>query len=277
MKNLVLGVAKGYGRDMLEPFVASFAKNCRSAELVLFVDDISEFTRDRLQRCERVRVVDVPAQYKDILIIHARWKMCADFLEQYGANYGQAFITDTRDVIFQGDIFETFKNFQGYLGYTTEADVIGAVNEMKIFCRTMWEALKCETIWGHEQAIMNYLVHKNLLPIENLIEIDIDGEIFTMGLTDDFSVSGEKILRGGRVPAAVHQYNRHESLIGLIDEIYHDKNFQADVRFNDMRSVAEQATCLLFANKIVDAAKFFMKKFLVTADFNGCDKALIRL
>ena len=49
MKNLILGAAKGYGWDILEPFVTSAVKNCPSAELVLFVDDISTFTRARLQ------------------------------------------------------------------------------------------------------------------------------------------------------------------------------------------------------------------------------------
>ena len=44
MKNLVMGVAKGYGWNDLEPFVTSFEKNCPSADLVLFVDDLSEFT-----------------------------------------------------------------------------------------------------------------------------------------------------------------------------------------------------------------------------------------
>lgn len=315
MKNLVMGVAKGYGWDMLEPFVTSFEKNCPSAELVLFVDDISEFTRDRLQCAERVRVVDVPAQYKDVLIIHTRWKMCADFLEQCGANYEQAFITDVRDVIFQGDIFEPFKNFQSWLGYATEADdiggsktgdkvdyewlvscfgkdeadslldkkiiccgtVIGTINEMKSFCHIMWEALKGETTWGHEQAVMNYLVHKNLLPIENLLELDVDSAIFTAALTDNYFIRGDKIFYGERVPSVVHQYDRHNNLIKLVDEIYHDKNFQADLRFSDMRSVTEQAICLLLANKIGDAAKFFMKKFLVTEDFSGCARALIRL
>ena len=315
MKNLVLGVAKGYGWDMLEPFVTSFEKNCRSAELILFVDDISDFTRDRLQRAERVRVINIPAQYKDILIIHTRWKMCADFLEQCGASYEQVFITDTRDVIFQSDIFKPFKNFQSWLGYATEADdirgtktgdkvnyewlescfgkdaanslldkkiiccgtVIGTIAEMKIFCRIMWEALKGETIFGHEQATMNYLVYKNLLPIENLLEIDVDGEIFTMALADEFSVHGENILRGGKIPAVVHQYDRHKELVELVNGLYHDKNFRADLRFNDMRSVTEQATCLLFAKKIGDAARLFMKKFLVTEDFSDCVKALIRL
>lgn len=313
-KNLVLGVAKGYGWDILEPFVTSFVKNCPSAELVFFVDDISDFTRDRLQRAERVHVVYIPAAYKEILIIHSRWKMCADFLESYGATFEQVFTTDTRDVIFQGDVFAPFKSYSHYLGYTTDADIIGSdkiynytwlescfgkaeadkladkkiiccgtvigtINEMKIFCRIMWDALKGKFIWGHEQATMNYLVYNNLLPIENLLEIDVEhGEIFTMAITNNFSVRDNLILRpDGKISAVVHQYNRHQETILLIDDIYHDKNFQVDLRFADTRSVIEQATCLLFANRIGDAAKLFMKKFLVTTDFSGCVGALTRL
>ena len=313
-KNLVMGVAKSYGWDILEPFVVSFVKNCPSAELVLFVDDISNFTRDRLQRVDGLYVIDIPVEYKEILIIHSRWKMCADFLERFGANYKQVFITDTRDVIFQSDLFEKFKCHSNYLGYTTDIDiigndkvynyawlescfgkaeadkladrkiiccgtVIGTINEMKIFCRIMWDALKDKIIWGHEQATMNYLVYNNLLSIKNLIEIDVEhGEIFTMAITNNFSLSGNLILRpDGGVSAVVHQYNRQNELINLIDDIYHDKNFQVDLRFADMRSVIEQATCLLLANRIGDAAKLFMKKFLVTTDFSGCAGALTQL
>lgn len=313
MSNLIMGVAKGYGWDILEPFVTSFERNCPSAELVLFVDDISAFTRARLQRCKRVVVVDIPAAYKNILIIHSRWKMCADFLEQFGAAYEQVFLTDTRDVIFQADIFESFKDHSSYLGYVTEnfligedkiynyfwlkscfgraeADrlsdkkiiccgtIVGTVNEMKIFCRAMWSNLKAEMIWGHEQAVMNYLVYENLLPIENLLEIDVEhGEIFT-AQAPKIPVRGDLILRlDCGVPAVVHQYDRNEVMIALVDKVYRDKNFQADGRFADMRSVTEQATCLLFADRIGDAAKLFMKKFLVTTNFDGCIGALTRL
>lgn len=314
MKNLVMGVAKGYSRDMLEPFVASFAKNCRSAELILFVDDISEFTRERLIAAG-VLLKPFPDEMKRGIPNNTRWKIFSDYLETHGDAYEQIFITDTRDVVFQSDVFAAFGGLKNYLGLTTEADdiggsktgdkinydwlvecfgeeaadklrdrkiiccgtVIGTTAEMKVFCRELWKILEYKTTNIFDQAVTNYLAYNNLLPIENLLEIDVDGEIFTMGLTDDFSVRGEKILRGGRVPAIVHQYNRHNDLINFVDEIYHDKNFQADLRFNDMRSVAEQATCLLFANKIGDAAKFFMKKFLVTEDFSGCAKALIRL
>lgn len=48
MKNLVMGSASGYDWNTLEPFITSFVRNCPSAELVLFVNNISDFTRDRL-------------------------------------------------------------------------------------------------------------------------------------------------------------------------------------------------------------------------------------
>ena len=49
-KNLIMGAATHYDWNILEPFVTSFIKNCPSAELVLFVDDISDFTREQLIR-----------------------------------------------------------------------------------------------------------------------------------------------------------------------------------------------------------------------------------
>jgi len=79
-KILVMGVAKGYDWDTLEPFVVSCKRNCPSAELLLFVDDISDFTRNQLIRggCQ---LENFPAEYKKYLVIHSRWKMCLDFLD----------------------------------------------------------------------------------------------------------------------------------------------------------------------------------------------------
>lgn len=51
MKNLVMGTASGYDWNTLEPFVTSFKRNCPSADLVLFVDNISDFTRNQLICC----------------------------------------------------------------------------------------------------------------------------------------------------------------------------------------------------------------------------------
>ena len=79
--------------------------------------------------------------------------------------------------------------------------IIGNIGMIKIFCQKMWKAVKYKLNNNFDQAIMNYLIYENLLPIENLIEIDVEsGEIFTMALADNFSVSGDKILRNGSAP-----------------------------------------------------------------------------
>ena len=314
MKNFVLGAAKGYGWDVLEPFVTSFMRYCPKAELVLFVDDIRDFTRDKLIRAGVV-LEDIPAQYKDVLVIHTRWKLFADFLDAHDCE--QVFVSDTADVIFQDDVFAAGAGCGHCLGYATEADnilgsktantvnyqwlencfgrdmaerfaarkvvccgtVIGTADEMKILCRIMWGVLKDDTIWGHEQAVMNCLVYERLLPIENLIEHDVEsGEIFTPALAVGFPVRGDKILRGdGGVPAVVHQYNRHDEFIRLVDRLYRDKNFHLDPRFADTRSTIEQATCLLLADNVDDAAHLCQKTFRADEDFDSCAKALIRL
>ncbi|MBQ6976119.1 MAG: hypothetical protein IJS81_09665 [Selenomonadaceae bacterium] len=50
MKNLVMGVATGYDWYKLETFVNSFKRYIKNADLILFVDNISDFTRDTLKR-----------------------------------------------------------------------------------------------------------------------------------------------------------------------------------------------------------------------------------
>ena len=309
MKNLILGVAKGYGWHVLEPFVTSCKMNCPDADLVLFVDDISDFTRDYLKRW--AKVFDIPAEYEGVHIIHTRWKMYLDYLDRHGDDYETVFVADTRDVIFQADVFAPFKSYANWLGYTTEADdiggsktgdrinynwlvsffgkaaadklvdrkiiccgtVIATVAEMKILCRIMWELLKAETVVGHEQALMNYAVYNRLLPVENLVELDVQsGEIFTAGLAikqEQIGFRDNMVLRGdGGVPAVVHQYDKYDKdFYKFVDNIYRDKNFTADARFTDPRSTLEQVISLLYADKTVEASRLFLKKFFVTEDF----------
>ena len=311
-KNLVMGAATHYDWNALEPFVTSFKRNCPSAELVLFVDDISNFTRNRLLGAG-VLLVDIPTAYRNGLIVNFRFKIYNDFLEAYGNKYEQVLITDTRDVIFQGDVFAPFKNYSSYLGYTTErqligddkvynyrwiescfgkaeaeklADkkaicagtVIGTVNEMKLFCHKMWEIVNKTPNNNFDQGTMNYLVYNNLLPIENLIEIDtFTGEIFTNGVIKENKIRDDKILRGdGGVPAVVHQYDRHGDLVQLADNIYRDRNFQA-ADFADVRSNLEQVKQLLFFGKLNEAARLYMKNFLDGANFDTNTELLLKL
>ena len=306
MKNLIMGVAKGYGFDVVEPFVTSCKKFCPDAELVLFVDDISDFTRDRLIKGGAI-LEQFPVELKSGIPNNTRWKVFADYLAAHGDDYAQVFISDTRDVIFQGDLFAPFKDCTNWLGYAmelttigedmkcnypwtvdcfgkAEADkladkqiicdgtVIGSSAALKILATKMWGILSyIESRVDyriHDQPVMNYLVWNNLLPIENLFEFDVNhGEIFT---TDQIyklypaKIRGDKILRGdGGIPAVVHQYDRHKDSTQLVNRIYRDKNFTADDRFNDWRTVIEQIRCLLYADKDNEAACFLIKNFSV--------------
>ena len=317
-KNLVMGVAKGYGWYVLEPFVNSFFKNCSSAELVLFVDDISDFTRDKMIRAG-VTLKNFPYKIEGIPN-NTRWKIFCDFLEVHGDEYEQIFITDTRDVIFQADIFKGFKGFSNWLGCVTEADdirgsksgnlinynwlvscfgkneadkiankkiiccgtVIGSAAEMKIFCRELWKILEHKTGGVFDQAVTNWLVYNGLLPIENLFEIDVDsGEIFTACLVDmqkSIKFQNGMILRGdGGIPAVVHQYERDEDLLWLVDKLYCDKNISFDERFTDPRSLLEQCCSLLLVDKITGATRLFLKIFFEITDFNAYVSQLIEI
>ncbi len=316
MTNLIMGAAKGYGWDVLEPFVTSCKRNCPDAELVLFVDDISPFTCDKLLGAG-VTLIDVPDELRGVLIIHSRWKLYADILAARGDEFAQVFVSDTADVIFQGDIFAPFGGLTNWLCYATETNdirgtktgarinylwlesrfgkfladkflklpavccgtIVASIDEMKIFSRIMWNALKDDMLWGHEQAVMNFLVRERMLPTEHLLESDVySGAILTPALIGNFATCGDFILRGdGQIPAVVHQYNRNDKWIRLVDRIYRAKNFQADPRFNDVRSTFEQAACLLTVDAVEAAAKLFIGKLLVAEDLSGCVGVLLQL
>lgn len=138
----------------------------------------------------------------------------------------------------------------------------------------MWEMILQALKKNYDQAAMNYLVHNNRLPIKNLIEIDVQrGEILTVPYFHKIcsdQIRGDKILRGdGGVPAVVHQYDRHRELVELVDKVYRDKNFHADEKFSDVRSVLEQVNHLLFIGKIEVAARLCMNNLPANANLSG--------
>lgn len=49
MKNLVIGSGRGYSWYTFEPFVRSFLQNVPNADLVLLVDNNSDFTLNTLK------------------------------------------------------------------------------------------------------------------------------------------------------------------------------------------------------------------------------------
>ena len=313
-----MGTASGFDWDTLEPFVTSFVMHVKNAELVLFLKDISDFTLDRLKRCGEGVLKIEPFEYRKIEHIGIdRFKNFKRYIDAYGNNYEQIFITDTRDVIFQSDVFDCFKGQSDFLVYSSEADnfrgsktgyrtnymwfvnifgkeeadklldkkiicagsaLLGTPREVKTFLEILLSNDFASEKVAFDQVMFNYLIHNNLIPIKNLTDSDVEsGAIFTAGLADNFYIQGDEILRNGGVPAVVHQYDRHKPLIQLVNEIYRDKAIQVDDRFNDIRSVIEQIKSLVRADKINEATKIFMKRFLSNDDFSFHGGDLMKL
>ena len=241
----------------------------------------------------------IPDEFKDTFIINVRWTLYKNFLEERGKDYRQVLIADTRDVIFQGDVFEKYADTPKFLGYTTEGElikncqinykwiknsfgkdeadklsdceiicagtVLGTVNEIKYFAQKMELTINNRNSSLYmDQGIENYLVRENLLDIENIVEINCQhGNIITAGYFFDkntINIVDNKILRGdGGIPAVVHQYDRQPSLIQLVNNLYRDKNFQPNENYNDNRSMFEQIFHLMTLGRIDDAYKLFAK------------------
>ena len=290
-----MGVATGYDWYKLEPFVNSFKRYVKNADLILFVDNISDFTRDALTQ-NNVGLLPIPNEFKNKLMVSVRWMMYKNFLDERGKDYRQVFLTDTRDVIFQGDVFETYADVKNFLGYVTEGEfikncpfnfdwleglfrkeiaeklkneeiicsgtILGTVTEIKNLCVKMSQILHQNTIFGADQGAENYLVRENLLDVENIFEINCEhGNILTAGYffyKNPIKIENDKILRGdGGIPAVVHQYDRHPALVQLIDKLYRDNNFHPNKNFTDTRSMLEQILHLANLDRIDDAYKLF--------------------
>lgn len=316
MKNLVMGVAAGYGWYDLEPFIRSFKRHCENIHIVLFVDNVSDFTCDKL-KSEGVELLPFPDELKNVLVVNARWSMYKKFFEERGGDYQQVFLTDTRDVICQKNLFEPYTDSKNFLCYTTEDEniknpkervtynwiarffgrdeseklgdrkiiccgtVLATIEEAKNFSARMIEMLQRSTNWGDEQAAMNYLVYENLLEIDNLIELNChSGNIFTAGMfykNHQITFADEKILRGdGGVPSAVHQYTWYSEFTQLVNKLYREKDFQADENFSDLPSMLDQIICMANVDKL-DYAHILFTKYLYGKNFNGYADKLLTL
>lgn len=305
MKNLVLGLAKGYNWYILEPFIRSFVKNFSNADMVLFMDDYSEFTAYQLEQVIRefqggkIIIEPVPEVLKVRFPANSRWKVFADYLEMYGENYEQIFLSDTRDVIFQSDVFKCFENKKKYVGYAEDfgdiggkvcgglqewvemaygeeefhklADkvsvcpgtVIGTSNEVKILIQKMWEYMPPDKdFYGLDQVLYAYIIYNKLVPVENEIFINCyDGAILSsewFHFLHPIEFDGDFLLRGdGKIPAAVHQYDRWEKVVELVDRIYRVPVSQPNKRFLDIQSKADQFFHLVQSDDLKYAYEFF--------------------
>ena len=153
---------------------------------------------------------------------------------------------------------------------------------MKKFLQFSWEFLKNVKPGSIDQAIINYVIHNNLLPIPNILEIDnYSGSILTNGIfhrLNPIKISNGMILRGdGGVPDVVHQYDRQPSLIQLVNMLYREKNFQLDGHFTDTQSALEQMVYLTNIGQFNGALNFFLNYVFGKNNLHNYSNILIDL
>lgn len=254
-----------------------------------------------------INLIDIPQPLKEKRIIDLRWTLYKIFLDSYGDNFSQVLVTDTRDIIFQDDLFKHYEQFKNYLGYSTEylnldeecnanwfkkfygeeihqrliknkiiccGTVFGTVNEVKMFAQKMSEQLERSNFWGAEQAAENYLVYEKLLPIQNIIESDVnDGAIFTNGITPNHLqiIRDNKILNlSGNIPAVVHQYDRHLNQVELVNQVYRLQPLQYSTLYDELRSNVYIMDLNFRRNDFLSALSWIIKFTKVLPDVNVC-------
>lgn len=179
-KNLVMGSGKNFSWWKFELFVRSFSQNVSNANLVLFADGLSDFTRFQLEEAGKefnggeLKIIPFPEHLKSRHAANSRWNMFLDYVEKHGDEYGQIFISDTRDVIFQSNVFDCYKNNSNYLAYAVE-DFAGRLGSYR-GTRLKWLYNEMKAAFGEEEA--NKLSDKLILSPSAVIGTSKEIHIF---------------------------------------------------------------------------------------------------
>ena len=125
-KNIVLGLAHRYGVLELKNFVLSFRKYHKTESIFLYV---SEYKVSELKEfCESYEVGIIPTagNYKYSTPHNNKWHAFKDFLDS-ATQYTNICLVDTRDIIFQGNIFNNVPK-ESFLYCWTEDNAVSIKN-----------------------------------------------------------------------------------------------------------------------------------------------------
>ena len=296
-KNLIIGVIRGYGWIDIEPFFVSLIKNAVNVDCIIFYDDISDWTMNQFTKINNdkinIKLIAIPDEYKNRLIIDLRWTLYINYLQSHKDEYKQVLLTDIRDVIFQDDLFKNYVKYDKYLGYSTEepklteptnaswiinffgketyeklksnniiccGTIWGTIDTVLMFAHEMEKLLKKSKFWGAEQAIANYIIYNKILPIDNLIENDVNNcSVLTNGWRPT-EIKNNKILNfNNEIPAVVHQYDRHKHLFELIDKLYRLDNIELSDNYYDLKSNLDMVQSTVYAGHFSYSLKLLLR------------------
>lgn len=259
-KNLILATAFGYQISDLKSFVESWKKFCSNAHLIMVV---APFTSEEIIVYLTKSNVDIriftAGHFIPSAIHNTRYFKYLDILIEQGSLFENIFLTDVRDVVFQGNIFESV-NISGLHCFLEDSNhtVLGDNwnREVLIMNYGQEEASKLEncqiicsgttlgtlshvtqyivtlinerdlnkmiSVGGRpdEQALHNYILHTNKL--SNIKHQNADG-VATVGLTkaDQIEIMDNDIVKVyGKIPTVIHQYDRHINLTNHFRGMY---------------------------------------------------------
>ena len=259
-KNLLLSVVFQFNWDVVQPFFKSFesieTENC---ECVIVVHGLSEDTVNKIKSfgCS---LKEIPSEYVDMRLENIRWKMYADYLNENPDKYNIVLHSDSRDSIFQEDIFQIYDNYdkpflgvaleqenltevvnQEWIKYISNEEVYNKIKNETIICggtiiatadkflllaNKVWEKAKKDPyeINIHDQALINYIVYYEKAFDGCLIKSgNKNGKIITLGIVKKkFEIDSENNIlnEDGVIAAMAHQYDRLDYFLEKVKKKY---------------------------------------------------------
>lgn len=280
MKNLVLGTIVNYLWEDIEPFFNSYLKNSSTnTTCVVFVKNISNRTREYLEKYN-IEVIDINDEHSGAWITEYRWILYNEYLKNCRIEYDKVLLVDIRDSFFQENIFERYnskkivfsKEKNNFLNeqcnwnwmerrygvsviesvkyhYPICAGTILGNNEyIKKLCDNVVKNMnndKFKYFKNCDQSVVNYLVYYKKIFNENdiLWEYACDKNIATVGLLNELNIQLDKMVNEeDKIPALIHQYDRHEVLVEFVEKRYCTKNnvIRMLLKYRYMRAILKR-------------------------------------
>ena len=248
MKNLIITTCINYSFEIFQRFIGSVFDSIDNVELVIFIgeNDINHILKlNNIYKNIKYFIVD----NKNVHIVSFRFELYYDFLIKNKNNYQYIFMCDSRDVLFQKNIFthpiissnydlyifeEESKHitidkcqFNSLYVSRTQLPIQSIVYNKPIIC--------AGTILGTEKGILRYLKEFNLIlnneipeNIKNLYGVDagINYKIIYSNLLNDiniyFSKNNEKLVYTMAFPIFLNIIN-YNILLNNDKQICYDK------------------------------------------------------
>ena len=260
-KNLILGFIRGYTWNILKPFFISLiSANIKNYDLVIFVDRLSDETKNRIKLCGAI-IKEIPEKNLGFQnLIKYKWKLYYDFIKENKDKYNLVFLSDIRDVIIQKDIFEFYKDYnKSFISFNledntlrnppskywikifltnkeeynkisnenviSEGTIISKVDKFIEFADTLLQLFSNYT-YINDQGAINYLIYYKKFMNDSIIMTNNSGPILSISFAQGNKVildSDNNFLNyEGKVAAIVHKYDKKPNFIMKLNNKYSD-------------------------------------------------------